>query len=82
MYVHGFDVPQGGVNFTLVSWLLPDADAGNMAVTAPAEAVAGAVGSIGLTFDPALPSGRYLGSVVYAGEESLPDPTLVRVDVP
>ena len=79
VYVHGFNVP-GTANFTLFSWLLGSDPAGNMAVTAPAAAVNGTTGSIGLTFSGLAPGTKYLGSVVYGGTASLPNPTLVRVD--
>ncbi|MQA30719.1 MAG: hypothetical protein GEU82_12925 [Luteitalea sp.] len=82
VYVHGFGVPAGGAGFTLFHWLLPDADAGNLTVTAPTTASVGASGTISLTFDSALEPGRYLGSVVYAGTDGLPNPTIVRINKP
>jgi hypothetical protein len=68
--------------FKLHAWLLGTADAGNMTVTAPASAVIGQAGAITLAFDPALASGRWLGSVAYGGASGMPNPTIVRVDVP
>jgi subtilisin family serine protease len=82
VYVHGFAVPDGGVSFTLFDWLLPDADAGNMTVTAPATAAVGATGAITLAFDAGLAPGSYLGSIVYSGAIGLPAPTIVRLDKP
>ncbi|MEP7119006.1 MAG: S8 family serine peptidase, partial [Acidobacteriota bacterium] len=79
VYVHGFSVP-GTADFTLFSWLLGSDPAGNMAVSAPVSAVNGTTGSIGLTFSGLTPGTKYLGSVVYGGTTSLPNPTLVRVD--
>jgi len=67
--------------FKLHTWLLDTADAGNMAVTAPASAVQGA-GTITLDFSGLAPATRYLGSVAYAGIAGLPNPTIVRVDTP
>jgi hypothetical protein len=68
--------------YTLFAWVLGTADAGNMTVTAPASAVLGQTGAIGLAFDPALTAGKWLGSVAYGGADGMPNPTIVRVDVP
>jgi hypothetical protein len=79
VYVHGFAVP-GTANFTLFSWLLGSASAGNMVVTAPAAATQGTTGTINLTFSGLVPGTKYLGSVLYGGSAGLPNPTIVRVD--
>jgi hypothetical protein len=81
VYVHGFAVP-GTANFTLFSWLLGSAAAGNMSVSAPAAATTGATGAIDLTFSGLAPATKYLGSVSYTGSAGLPNPTIVRVDTP
>jgi subtilisin family serine protease len=81
VYVHGYDVP-GTANFTLFSWMLGTADAGNMSVTAPPTATTGGSGTVGLTFSGLAPATRYLGSVVYSGTAGMPNPTIVRVDTP
>ncbi|HWQ84334.1 MAG TPA: S8 family peptidase [Anaerolineales bacterium] len=80
-------VVQGwGVNgtspFKLHTWLLGSSDAGNMAVTAPAAAQIGVPGEITLTFSGLAPATKYLGSVAYAGAAGMPNPTIVRVDMP
>jgi hypothetical protein len=82
VYVHGFATTGASANFTLYSWLLGTADAGNMTVTAPPSATLGATGTIGLTFSSLTPGVKYLGSVAYTGPAgvTMPDPTLVRVD--
>jgi hypothetical protein len=79
VYVHGFAVP-GTANFTLFSWLLGSASAGNMNVSAPASAVLGGTGTINLTFSGLTAGTKYLGSVAYSGVAGLPNPTIVRVD--
>ena len=79
VYVHGFNVP-GTANFTLFSWLLGGASAGNMTVTAPPSATQGATGTITLTFSGLTAGTKYLGSVAYGGTTGLPNPTIVRVD--
>jgi hypothetical protein len=72
----------GSSPFRLHTWLLGTADAGNMTVSAPAAAATGTTGTIGLTFSTLTPGERYLGSVAYSGAPGLPNPTIVRVDVP
>jgi hypothetical protein len=79
VYVHGFQVP-GTASFTLFSWLLGTANAGNTIVTAPATATIRGRGTINLTFTGLTPGNRYLGSVAYEGVDGLPSPTIVRVD--
>jgi hypothetical protein len=68
--------------FTLFTWALGSAAAGNMAVTAPATAVIGTTGEINLTFSGLAPATKYLGSVAYGGSDGIPNPTIVRVDTP
>ena len=70
----------GSSPFTLHSWLLGTAAAGNMTVTAPGSATIAGTGNIGLTFSGLTPGLKYLGSVVYAGAAGLPNPTIVRID--
>jgi len=79
VYVHGFAVT-GTANFTLFSWLLGSASAGNMTVSAPASATLAATGTINLTFSGLTAGTKYLGSVAYSGVAGLPNPTIVRVD--
>jgi hypothetical protein len=85
VYIHGFNVPGGTANFTLFSWLLSSANAGNMTATAPATAVTGAGGTIQLSFTGLAAATKYLGSVAYTGSipaTTFPNPTIVRVDTP
>jgi hypothetical protein len=79
--VQGWGVA-GTSPFKLHTWLLGSANAGNMTVTAPASAVLGQVGQIGLSFSGLAANTRYLGSVAYGGVAGLPAPTIVRVDAP
>ena len=81
VWVHGWGVP-GTATFTLFTWVLGTADAGNMAVSAPAAATLGGTGTIDLTFSGLAPATKYLGSVAYAGASGMPNPTIVRVDTP
>jgi len=79
--VQGWGV-DGTSPFKLHTWLLGSTDAGNMTVSAPGSAVIGATGAINLTFSGLAPATKYLGSVAYSGVAGLPNPTIVRVDVP
>src|SRR5882724_6657380 len=83
VYIHGFNIPGGVANFTLFSWLLGSANAGNMTVSGPNTAVTGGGGVIQLTFSGLAAGTKYLGSVAYSGAVSgFPNPTIVRVDTP
>lgn len=79
VYVDGYGT--GGVSapFTLFTWVLGTADAGNMVITAPSTAVIGASGTITLSFTGLTPA-KWLGSVVYGGASGMPNPTIVSVD--
>lgn len=76
----GYSVPVGSANFKLFNWVLGTADAGNMAVTAPATAVSGTSGTITLSTSGLAAGTKYLGSVAYGGTTNLPNPTIVRID--
>ena len=78
--VVGFATGDSATTFTLFNWSLGSTPAGNMTVTAPANAVTGGTGNIGLTFAGLTAGIKYLGSVVFGGDPSLPAPTIVRVD--
>ena len=79
--VQGWGVA-GSSPFKLHTWLLDSAAAGNMTVTAPATAVTGGTGAINLSFSGLAAGTKYLGSVAYGGASGMPNPTIVRVDVP
>jgi hypothetical protein len=68
--------------FTLFTWALGSADAGNMTVTAPAAATLGQSGAIGISTSGLAPATKYLGSVAYGGATGMPNPTIVRIDTP
>lgn len=72
----------GSSPFKLHTWLLGVTSAGNMKVTAPASATTGVTGTIGLSFSGLAAGTKYLGSVAYAGESGMPNPTIVRIDAP
>jgi subtilase family protein/fibronectin type III domain protein/PA domain-containing protein/pre-peptidase/peptidase inhibitor I9 len=82
VWVHGFATDGPDANFTLFSWVLGSANAGNMTVSAPPSATLGSTGTINLTFSGLAPGTRYLGSVAYSGAAGMPNPTIIRVDTP
>jgi hypothetical protein len=79
VYVDGYATADPST-FTLFTWVLGTAAAGNFSVTAPASATVGATGAIGLTFSGLTPGVKYLGSVAYEGVAGMPNPTIVRVN--
>ena len=70
----GSTPPGGTASYTLFTWVLGTADAGNMTVTAPATAVTGATGTVELSFSGLTAGTKYLGSVVYGGGASSSEP--------
>ena len=72
----------GSSPFKLHTWLLGSMDALNMTVTAPASATLGASGAITISTSGLAGATKYLGSVAYTGPAGLPNPTIVRIDVP
>ena len=79
VYVDGYATANPS-SFTLFSWVLDAAAAGNMTVAAPATATIGGTGTISLSFSGLVPLTKYLGSVAYGGAAGLPNPTIVRID--
>ena len=82
VWVHGFAVNPSPANFTLFTWVLGSTGNPNMTVTAPTSATTGATENILLQFSGLSPATKYLGSVAYSGITGLPNPTIVRVDMP
>jgi hypothetical protein len=80
VYIHGWGVTGGTTPFKLNTWLVGNTPAGNMTIAAPASAVMGSSGTIGVSFTGLVPGTKYLGSVVYGGATGLPGPTLINVN--
>ena len=80
--VQGWGTDGPDAQYTLFTWLLGSAAAGNMTVNAPTSATTGASGAINLTFSGLAAGTKYLGSVAYSGASGMPNPTIVRVDTP
>jgi hypothetical protein len=77
--VVGFATGSGAASYKLHTFVLGSTAAGNMTVTAPASAVTGTTGTIGITTSGLTAGTRYLGSVAYAGVAGLPNPTIITV---
>ena len=80
LWVHGYAVTAPTTTFTVWSWQLGSAAAGNMQVSAPS-AIGGQVGNVVVNVGD-LASGKWLGSVAYSGVDGLPNPTIITVDAP
>jgi subtilisin family serine protease len=80
VYIHGWGLPAGTSAFKLHAWVLGSAAAGNMTVNAPANAVTGQTGAIGIATSGLTSGVKYLGSVAYGGAVGMPNPTIVRID--
>ncbi|HVZ45280.1 MAG TPA: S8 family peptidase [Ramlibacter sp.] len=92
--VIGYDTRGKTAKFTLSSWLLGSADAGNLKVAATSTATVETTAGVTLQACPrtakkvnpaghgcTLQSGvRYLGSVVYGGASGMPPPTIVFLE--
>jgi hypothetical protein len=84
IYVHGFATEGPDANYTLFTWTLGTASAGN-ATASPASVAAttGGTQPITLNWSGLSAATRYLGSVVYGdGTINHPNVTVVRVDTP
>ena len=66
LIVHGFETDGADAVFDLFTWLVGDADAGNLTVTAPPSAIVGATDEITVAWSGLAPATRYLGIVGYS----------------
>jgi hypothetical protein len=65
VYVHGFETDGPDAVYTLFTWAVTPADAGNLTVGAPATATIGATGTVTLSWNGLTPDTKYLGTVTY-----------------
>jgi hypothetical protein len=65
-YIHAFQTDGPDVDFTLFSWLLGTADAGNMTVNGPFVGAIGQTHTVNVTTAGLTPGTRYLGQVTYS----------------
>ena len=79
LVVHGWETDGADSNYTLFTWLVDSADAGNMTVTAPAVAVLGATETVTVAWSGLTAGTRYLGIVGYSNGTSEIGGTLVSI---
>ena len=80
LFVHGWQTDGPDANYSLHSWTLGTADAGNMTVTGPAVATIGGTGTVDLSWTGLDAGKRYLGQVLYQEGATTHGSTIVRVD--
>jgi subtilisin family serine protease len=79
LVVHGWQTDGPDALYDLFTWVLGDADAGNLTVTAPATATLGATEPITLAWTGLTVGTRYLGSVSYDNGTDEIGQTLVNI---
>lgn len=85
--VHGWETDGPDANYTLFSWSLGAADAGNMTVSGPSSAALGSTEPVSIDWTGLSAGTKYLGSVTYHDvmsptgyNDGLVDYTIVRID--
>ena len=81
-YVHGWLAPGGSSDYTMFSWVVPDATGGTLVVdSAPSEAVIGTTGTVQLSWTGATAGQWHYGSVTHTGDGGVVlGRTMVEVD--
>jgi subtilisin family serine protease len=79
LVVHGWQTDGPDAVYDLFTWLVDDADAGNLTVSAPAAATLGATATVDLSWSGLTAGSRYLGSVAYDDGGSVIGETLVSI---
>jgi subtilisin family serine protease len=80
LFVHGWETDGPDANYSLHSWTLGTADAGNMTVTGPSTATIGGTGTVDLSWTGLDAGKRYLGTILYQEGATTHATTIVRVD--
>jgi subtilisin family serine protease len=80
LFVHGWETDGPDANYSLHSWTLGTADAGNMTVTGPAAATIGGTGTVNLSWAGLEAGKKYLGQIRYMEGATTHATTTVRVD--
>jgi len=78
--VHGWQTDGPDSNYTLFSWVLGDAAAGNLTVTGPAAAVAGQTATISLAWSGLTTGIEYFGTVSYSNGTDEVGTTLITIN--
>jgi subtilisin family serine protease len=80
LFVHGWETDGPDANYSLHSWTLGTADAGNMTVTGPSTATIGGSATVNLSWTGLDAGKKYLGSILYQQDATTHATTIVRVD--
>ena len=80
VYVHGWQTDGPDADYTLFSWVLGTADAGNMTVSGPAAATIGGTATVNLNWSGLAAGTRYLGQIAYQEGTTTHGTTVVRID--
>ncbi len=81
VYVHGWTVPEAPAAFTLSTWTIGDAEAGNLQVTTqPERGEVGTTSNVVTSWTDASEGGWHLGAVTHHGPKGPIGVTLVEVD--
>jgi hypothetical protein len=79
-YVHGWQTDGPDAVYTLFSWVVPPADAGNMTVDAPSAVALGESATVDVSWSDLSADTKYLGRIVFSDGTSEVGATLVRID--
>lgn len=82
LIVHGWQTDGPDAQYTLFTWVLGDADAGNLTASAPTSAVAGETATVHIEWTGLAADTRYLGSVGYSDGLTEFGQTLVSITSP
>jgi subtilisin family serine protease len=80
VYVHGWQTDGPSANYTLFTWVLGSADAGNLAVTGPSTATIGGAATVNLSWTGLAPGTKYFGAILFRENATTHATTLVRID--
>ncbi len=80
LFVHGWETDGPDANYSLHSWTLGTADAGNMTVSGPGTATIGGTGTVELSWAGLDAGKKYLGQIRYNQDATTHATTIVRVD--
>jgi subtilisin family serine protease len=80
LFVHGWETDGPDANYSLHSWTLGTADAGNLTVTGPSVATIGGSGTVNLSWTGLVAGQKYLGQIRYLEGATVHGASIVRVN--
>jgi subtilisin family serine protease len=80
LFVHGWETDGPDANYSLHSWTLGTADAGNMTVTGLSVATIGGSGTVSLSWTGLVAGQKYLGQIRYLEGATFHGASIVRVN--